>query len=147
MGIVRKAIGSAVGLTLSVLLGSCGSLSSSSGASPRPTTACSPNPNLTSEACPPTPMQMAALSGIAIPPSPTAYTSTYQGFTDWNQSATFRIPQSAVSTYTSLPDFPGVTIGGPAVEATRPLVSGQHRTLQLSQASAAVEVKITVFTT
>jgi hypothetical protein len=140
----RQIIGSAA---LIMALAACGSSSPAPGGSARPTAACSPNPDLTSETCPPTPTQIAALSGIAVPASPTGYTSQYQGFTDWNQSATFRIPQTAVTTYTSLPDFPGVTVGGPAVEATKQLIAGQHRTLQLTQAGTMVEVTIVVFTT
>jgi hypothetical protein len=100
-----------------------------------------------SSPCPPTPTEIAAASGIPVPAQPMSYTSTYEGFTDWNQQAKFQIPVADVSKYTSLPDFPGVTIGGPAVEASRELVQGQHRTLQLTSFGSTVEVTIVIFTT
>jgi hypothetical protein len=95
--------------------------------------------------CAPTPAQVAAATGIPVPPNPTNFTSTYEQFQDWHLAASFEVVDP--KPYLSIAEFPGVTIGGGAVQAPQ-ATDGSYRSLQLTaQPNGTVLVQITAFTT
>jgi hypothetical protein len=95
--------------------------------------------------CAPTPAQVAAATGIPVPPNPANFTSTYEQFQDWHLEASFEVVDP--KPYLSIAEFPGVTIGGGAVQAPQ-AADGSYRSLELTaQPNGTVLVQITAFTT
>jgi hypothetical protein len=101
---------------------------------------------LGSTTCKPTKEQVAAASGVPVPPSATNFTATYEQFQDWRLESTFRVPLENASQYTALPKYPGLKVGaGP--KFYRDEVNGQNHELALAEVDGQLEVRVTVFTT
>ncbi len=105
------------------------------------------NQDLRAGPCSPTPQEVTAESGVPIPATATAFSSTYEGFTDWIITATFTVPISELTRYVSLPNFPGVAVGGPEVKGINDSPIGPFRSLQLRLVNGRLEALVVVFTT
>jgi hypothetical protein len=101
---------------------------------------------LGSTSCRPTKEQVAAASGVPVPPLAQDFRATYEQFQDWRLESTFRVPLESAPQYTSLPRYPGLKVGaGP--KFYRDEKTGQNHELALVEINGALEVRITVFTT
>jgi hypothetical protein len=94
--------------------------------------------------CTPTAAQVSAATGIPIPPVVQNFTSLYEQFQDWRLEASFVVTDP--SPYLSLPDFPGVKVGGGPVQSSQ-ASDGSYRSLELTSQNNATLVKVTAFTT
>jgi hypothetical protein len=90
--------------------------------------------------------QVAKLADIPIPSSATDFASTYQGFQEWRLQASFLLPLDQASVYTSLPNYPGVTVDGPEAEGLQG-DPGEYRGLKLETIDGLLKVSVSVFTT
>ncbi len=93
--------------------------------------------------CTPTATQVSAATGIPIPATVKNFTSLYEQFQDWHLEASFVVTDP--SPYLSLPDFPGLKVGGGPVRSSQ-ASDGSYRSLELTSQNNATLVKVTVFT-
>ncbi len=96
--------------------------------------------------CTPTREQVTATSDVPIVASATEFIATYEGFQDWNMQASFRVPLDEAREYTSLPNYPGAKVDGPAIEGIG-AAAGQYRSLKLVTVDGMLQVHISVSTT
>jgi hypothetical protein len=96
--------------------------------------------------CQPTIDQVEQVMKLEVPDTATEFASRYESFQDWFLEAGFVVPPADVEVYLSNPDFAGLEIDGPAVQAKQ-LPDGTYRSIQLARISTGIAVSFSAFTT